>query len=68
MEQTPEGNNNFGNRDSSYIAAGEMNGIQQLVTCFFTVMSELPEAAKIRDMHPSGLTTSIDKLSCFLSG
>jgi hemoglobin len=55
-------------RDSSYIAAGEMNGIEQLVTCFYTVMSELPEAAKIRDMHPSDLTTSIDKLSCFLSG
>jgi len=68
VEQTRSTNNSFGNKDFSYIAAGQIGGIQQLVTCFYTVMNELPEAAHIRDMHPSDLTTSIDKLSCFLSG
>jgi hemoglobin len=68
LEQTPSTNNSFGSKDSSYIAAGEIGGIQQLVVCFYSVMSELPEAAHIRDMHPSDLTISIDKLSCFLSG
>jgi hemoglobin len=58
----------FGENDSSYIAAGRLEGIQSLVHCFYTVMGELPEAAGIRDMHPSDLTVSIDKLSCFLSG
>lgn len=58
----------FGDKDSSYIAAGKLEGIQQLVTCFYKIMGELPEAAHIRDMHPSDLTVSIDKLACFLSG
>jgi hemoglobin len=58
----------FGDKDSSYIAAGQLEGIQVLVTCFYKIMNELPDAAHIRDMHPSDLTVSIDKLSCFLSG
>lgn len=58
----------FGDEDSSYIAAGQFKGIQQLVACFYSMMNELPEAAHIRDMHPSDLTISIDKLACFLSG
>lgn len=59
---------NYGDKDSSYIAAGKLEGIQQLVTCFYKVMGELPEAEHIRNMHPDDLTISIDKLACFLSG
>ena len=58
----------FGDQDSSYIAAGKLEGIQQLVTCFYNIMGKLPAAAHIRDMHPADLTVSIDKLACFLSG
>jgi hemoglobin len=58
----------FGDKDSSYLAAGKLEGIQQLVSCFYNIMSELLEAAHIRAMHPANLTVSIDKLACFLSG
>ena len=68
MDQKTSTNDSFGDKDSSYVAAGKLGGIQQLVTCFYSIMSELPEAAHIRDMHPSDLTVSIDKLACFLSG
>ena len=68
VEQKTSTDDRFGDKDSSYIAAGKLEGIQQLVTCFYNVMSELPEATHIRDMHPADLTVSIDKLSCFLSG
>ncbi|MFT5225113.1 MAG: hemoglobin [Polaribacter sp.] len=68
MKQETPAEASFGDKDSSYIAAGKLDGIQQLVTCFYHVMGELPEAVHIRDMHPSDLTVSIDKLSCFLSG
>jgi hemoglobin len=67
QNETPS-NDTFGDKDSSYIAAGQFEGVQLLVSCFYTVMSELPEAAHIRDMHPADLTVSIDKLTCFLSG
>ena len=58
----------FGDKDSSYIAAGKLEGIHRLVICFYNFMSELEEAVHIRDMHPADLTVSIDKLTCFLSG
>lgn len=58
----------FGDKDRSYLAAGKLEGIQQLVSCFHNIMSELPEAAHIRAMHSANLTVSIDRLACFLSG
>lgn len=59
---------NYGFQDNSYNAAGELNGIRKLVDCFYDLMDELPEAKKIRDMHPDDLTVSRDKLTHFLSG
>ena len=58
----------FGDGDASYQAAGGEKGIRQLVVEFYHQMSILPEAKKIRDMHPSDLDESIDKLTRFLSG
>jgi len=58
----------YGVEDVSYKAAGELVGITQLVDDFYHYMETLPEAKKIRDMHPDDLTVSRDKLSCFLSG
>lgn len=58
----------YGQGDSSYRAAGGEQSIRELVGHFYRVMSELPEAARIRAMHPSDLTVSEDKLALFLCG
>ncbi len=56
----------FGYQDHSYQAAGQLDGITQLVDDFYQVMDSLPRAQRIRDMHPSDLTVSRDKLTLFL--
>lgn len=58
----------FGNRDASFDAAGGVAGIERLVDDFYDLMEALPEAARIRAMHPADLTVSRDKLARFLSG
>jgi len=58
----------FGTADASYQAAGELAGIQQLVTDFYQIMDTWSGATKIRAMHKSDLSQSADKLTCFLSG
>jgi len=58
----------YGTADGSYIAAGQLEGIRKLVDRFYEYMDKLPEAKKIRSMHPQDLTVSRDKLTCFLSG
>ena len=59
---------NYGFQDNSYKAAGELDGIRKLVDCFYDLMNELPDAKKIRNMHPDDLEASRDKLTHFLSG
>jgi len=59
---------NYGYQDNSYKAAGELDGIRQLVDCFYKLMDELPGAENIRNMHPDDLTVSRDKLTLFLCG
>ncbi len=61
-------NTNYGVNDSSYKAAGELVGITQLVNVFYDYMDSLPEANKIRHMHPDDLTESRKKLTYFLCG
>lgn len=51
---------------TSYFAAGEEEGIRALVTDFYSIMNELPEARNIRDMHKEDLAIIIDKLTLFL--
>lgn len=58
----------FGQGDATYQAAGGFEGILKLVTAFYGYMEHLPEARRIRAMHPKDLDLSIDKLACFLSG
>lgn len=58
----------YGQGDSSYQAAGGIDGLQLLSDCFYGYMDQLPEAAGIRAMHSENLAVSIDKLACFLSG
>lgn len=58
----------YGCEDASYQAAGGLAGITALVDAFYGYMDKLPEAAKIRAMHPQDVTESRRKLSYFLSG
>jgi len=58
----------YGEGDASYRAAGGFEGLLGLVERFYRKMDELPEAARIRAMHPDDLTVSKDKLARFLSG
>ena len=58
----------FGKGDASFRQAGGIEGINQLVSDFYTIMETLPQAVVIRAMHPQDLDQSIDKLSRFLSG
>jgi len=60
--------NLYGKADGSYKAAGEIAGIIKLVAAFYDFMGEIPEAKKIRDMHPDDLSESRKKLAYFLSG
>lgn len=60
--------NNFGQKDSSYKAAGELEGLRKLCADFYQFMDELPEAKIIREMHPVDLEVSTDKLVLFLCG
>lgn len=61
-------NNAFGVNDNSYQAAGGLEGLTKLVKAFYNNMSTLSESKKIRDMHPTDLTESEQKLAYFLSG
>jgi hemoglobin len=56
----------YGSEDATYKAAGEFEGIKQLVDDFYDIMSEFKESKKIRDMHPTDLEVSRDKLTRFL--
>ena len=58
----------YGEEDASFRAAGGEDGIRRLVDDFYEWMDELPEARRIRGMHPTDLSTSTDKLARFLCG
>ncbi len=58
----------YGFSDTSFQAAGGIDGIRQLVDDFYAEMDSLPEAAIIRRMHKADLTESRDKLTLFLCG
>ena len=58
----------YGEADGSFRTAGGVVGVRKLVDAFYDAMCELPEAKKVRDMHPDDLDESRDKLARFLSG
>ncbi len=51
-----------------YDRIGGAHAVRSLVDRFYTLMAELPEAKSIRDMHPTVLNSSREKLFEFLSG
>lgn len=58
----------YGYQDTSLRAMGGEGAVRVLVDHFYDVMQSLPEAARIRRMHPADLTVSRDKLTVFLVG
>lgn len=58
----------YGDQNSSFLAAGSETGLFSLAKDFYHQMETLEQAKKIRNMHPADLTESIDKLARFLSG
>ncbi|TMM43983.1 group II truncated hemoglobin [Colwellia ponticola] len=58
----------YGVGDNSYVMAGKLPGITQLVDEFYRNMDTFSESKKIRDMHSSDLSESGKKLAYFLSG
>lgn len=64
MSNTPM----YGFSDTSFKAAGGLEGIRKLVDDFYHEMDVLPEAAIIRAMHKPDLDESRDKLTLFLCG
>ena len=51
-----------------YEALGGEAGVRHLVTRFYALMDELPEAHHVRTMHPESLEGSAQSLFEFLSG
>lgn len=51
-----------------YELLGSADGVRRLVDRFYQFMDTLPEAARIRALHPQDLSGSTDKLYKFLSG
>ncbi|MFT5082295.1 MAG: hemoglobin [Lentisphaeria bacterium] len=58
----------FGFEDTSFQAAGGLPGIIRLVDAFYEIMDTLPEVHALREIHPSDLKESKEKLARFLSG
>lgn len=58
----------YGHADSSFQAAGGVEGIQQLVKDFYRIMDVSSADTIIRKMHPANLDVSVDKLARFLCG
>jgi len=55
-------------RPTLYDQVGGDAGVRKLVQRFYDEMDSNPAAAEVRQMHPSDLQSSIDKLYEFLSG
>lgn len=53
---------------SVYERLGGAEGVAMLVARFYQLMDELPEAYRVRRMHPESLAGSADSLFKFLSG
>ena len=51
-----------------YELIGGEETVRQLIKRFYEVMHTLPEAKSLRDMHPTSLQGSEDKLFMYMSG
>jgi hemoglobin len=56
------------NRPTPYELLGGADGVRRLVQRFYALMDELPEAYRVRSMHPEDLSGSANTLFEYLSG
>ncbi|MFT7234539.1 MAG: hemoglobin [Methylophagaceae bacterium] len=53
---------------SHYARIGGESAVRQLATTFYRIMSETPQTKRVRDMHPTDIANSEEKLYLFLTG
>ena len=56
------------NSATAFERLGGVEGVRALANSFYDIMSSLPEAGKIRDMHPKNLDTTCENFILFLCG
>jgi hemoglobin len=61
-----EGKRRYG--QDAFNMLGGVEGVRALANCFYDIMDEMPEARKIRDMHPKDLGPTRENLTLFLCG
>lgn len=64
---TSDSKHNYGQADSSYKAAGSIEGIHKLCVDFFEIMKTDLEGQKIYQMHTDPHNLMVEKLSLFLT-
>lgn len=47
---------------------GGIEGVRSLASCFYDIMSSLPEARRIRAMHPSDMGPTVENFTFFVCG
>ena len=60
--------NEYGQGDGTFIAAGKEEGIRRIVDVFYKNMETNPEYRHIWDWHPNDQEVTRDKLALFLFG
>ncbi|MCO5107513.1 MAG: group II truncated hemoglobin [Burkholderiaceae bacterium] len=68
MSGSPERPAQAAPQPSVYERIGGADGVRALVARFYELMDELPEAYRVRRLHPESLAGSADSLFKFLSG
>lgn len=56
----------YGFEDTSFQAAGGIKGIKRLVSTFYKLVDELPEAQELRSLYPEDLSGSKERLGRYL--
>lgn len=56
------------NSVTAFEMLGGVEGVRALAKSFYDTMSRLPEARRIRDMHPKNLETTCENFTLFLCG
>lgn len=53
---------------TAFTRLGGVEGVRNLAVCFYDIMSSMPEARSIREMHPVDLETTCENFTLFLCG
>ena len=59
---------NAGNEKSAFELLGGVEGVRALADSFYDIMSSLPEAQRIREMHPKDIRPTCENFTLFLCG